>query len=352
MSSYQALPAVAVTTRSMFPIRGNGKQDLATIAVALASKDFANERIVPLLRDDRAYAGQHYAATVVQNSGTGRLTLKYHFDPGTTVIAKMFTDDLGPRSFQAITHLWNSGFNRQSPCQVPEPLAFYPDLNFLLMRYASGDPVRNALDRESDLNLAECCRRAAEFLVELHRSKIIFGNPEAEWHSLKLFRLATRVIKAAAAQPEHLEMIRSLFRQVNDRVLKLPARRRLVQTHGRYHHDHVFISPAATVVIDLDRCCPSDPGKDVAEFVSVLRSTCFKHGGDMARVEEATSAFLREYLAHVPEAEITAGCYWAVAVLHDLLSGLKKCRGNEHRSWAEIQEFYLSEINRALELGS
>ena len=41
------------------------------------------------------------------------------------------------------------------------------------------------------------------------------------------------------------------------RIAELPAKRPFVFTHGRYHHDHVFLSAGATAVIDLDRCRPA-----------------------------------------------------------------------------------------------
>jgi hypothetical protein len=70
----------------------------------------------------------------------------------------------------------------------------------------------------------------------------------------------------------------------------------------------------------------------------------------MSCIDQATDAFLREYLAAVPDAGATVGAYWATAVFHDLLSGIKKCRAKGNRSWQERQQFYLAEINRALEM--
>jgi hypothetical protein len=184
----------------------------------------------------------------------------------------------------------------------------------------------------------------------LHRSTPVFGTFETEAQSLKLFRLATRLVKAASLRPEQLDVLRDLLDLISGRIFAVSSRRTLVQTHGRYHHDHVFVSNAATVVIDLDRCCPSDPGKDVAEFISVLRNASFIRGLDMSCIDQATDAFLREYLAAVPDAGATVGAYWATAVFHDLLSGIKKCRAKGNRSWQERQQFYLAEINRALEM--
>jgi aminoglycoside phosphotransferase (APT) family kinase protein len=162
--------------------------------------------------------------------------------------------------------------------------------------------------------------------------------------------MASRLIKAVAACPEKVDAIRDLMEMLRKGIAKLPATRAFVFTHGRYHHDHVFLSAGVTSVIDLDRCRPSDPAKDAAEFVRVLRLTAFKKEGfDMDRAEQATSEFLNTYLAEIPEAAKTLGCYWAAFVFHSLLGGLKKGRGKGKRSWDDLMNFYVSEILRALD---
>lgn len=327
--------------------KAGSKDDLAQRAIALTTNEFVQERIVPSLPAWGLNRHTDCSTAVLQNTGTGRLTLRYAFGP-IVVIAKMFSDHLGSQSFETTVRLWNSGFNRYSRYQVPEPIAFFPDVNLVLMREASGIPVAAALDPDRGHELVGYCRKAAQWLAELHRSSLLFGRVETDVQSLKLFRLASRLVKAASLRSERLDMLRDLLDTINGRIFALSSMRTLVQTHGRYHHDHVFVSNAATVVIDLDRCCPSDPAKDVAEFISVLRKASFIRGLDMACVEKATDAFLREYLAAVPEAAATLGCYWATAVFHGLLSGIKKCRPKLNRSWEEMQQFYLAEINRAL----
>ena len=327
--------------------RAGSKHDLAQRALALTANEFVQERIVPSLSACGLNGYTDCSTAVLQNTGTGRLTLRYEFGPN-VVIGKMFSDHLGSQSFETTVRLWNSGFNSDSRYQVPEPIAFFPDVNLLLMRQAPGIPVAAAVEPDRSHELVGYCCRAARWLAELHRSSLLFGRAETEVQSLKMFRLASRLVKAASLRREQLDMLRDLLDAISERIFALSSRRTLVQTHGRYHHDHVFVSNAAIVVIDLDRCCPSDPASDVAEFISVLRNASFIRGLDMGCIEKATYAFLQEYLAAVPEAADAVGCYWATAVFHDLLSGIKKCRAKANRSWEERQQFYLTEINRAL----
>jgi hypothetical protein len=327
----------------------NGKERLAQKAVGLAGADFIARRILPLLDGSVSDWAAACQTTVLQNTGTGRLTLRYELG-GATLLAKLYTDELGDRSYQVLRALWNGGFDSCSAYQVPQPLGFLPDHNLLIMRQVPGKPISTALEGDRSIDLVAGSRAAARWLATLHRSSLRMGRPEADWDSFKLFRMSSRLIKAAAAKPEHLDMARDLLDLVSERILKLPENRPLVQTHGRYHHDHIFVAPQAVAVIDLDRCCPSDPGKDVAEFLRVLRSTAFKRALDMAPVDEATSAFLQEYLAQVPEAAVSLGCYWSLFMFHSFLGTLKKHRDKEKRVWQELLDFDVREMKRALEI--
>jgi aminoglycoside phosphotransferase (APT) family kinase protein len=119
-----------------------------------------------------------------------------------------------------------------------------------------------------------------------------------------------------------------------------------VQTHGRYHHDHVFIGPETTAVIDLDRCRPADPSKDVAEFIRVLRSHAFRLGYSSERALEAVRAFLSEYLAQVPETAATLSCYLSAFSLLSFLGAMRKPTQGEDGA-ARIIDFYRQEIEQA-----
>jgi len=327
------------------------KQTLALKAEELIAPEFIESRICPLLEPGAGASASDCDARIIQNTGTGRLTLRYVFDPGNVVFAKLYDDELGTHCHEVNRELWRRGFNKSGRYRVPQPLGFLADHNLFLMRAVPGTPLGAAFDGDSSIDLVSGSREAAEWLAALHLSSLSVGTPDTDWDSLKLFRMASRVIKAVAACPEKLDMVRELMALLEQRVTTLAANRFSVFTHGRYHHDHVFLSPDATSVIDLDRCRPSDPAKDAAEFIRVLRLTAFKEGFDMERAELATSAFLTAYLAKVPRAAATLGCYWATFVFHSLLGGLKKSRNKGSKSWDQLEEFYIHEMKRALDFG-
>lgn len=326
-----------------------GPEELTQTAAELTTPEFIETRIFPLIHLTSNGHGSDFRSEIVQNAGTGRLTLRYDFGPEEVVFAKLYVDDLGPRCHKINCALWADGFNATSHYQVPQPIGFLADYNLLLMRPVPGTPLGAAFDGDASVDLVAGSREAANWLAALHHSSLKTGTRDFDWDSLKLFRMASRLIKAAAARPDQLDAIRELMDMIERRIARLPESRPFVFTHGRYHHDHVFLSTDVTAVIDLDRCRPSDPAKDAAEFVRVLRLTAFKEGFDMDRTEEATITFLNTYLTEVPEAAASLGCYWAMFVFHSLLGCLKKERAKGKRGWQELTEFYVSEIVRALD---
>ena len=80
-------------------------------------------------------------------------------------------------------------------------------------------------------------------------------------------------------------------------------------------------------MIDLDRSRPSDPARDVAEFVHRLRRQLTGDGRSSAEVEAATGAFLDAYAAAVPDAAAWLAnlrFHWARFVFHSMNRKLKK----------------------------
>jgi aminoglycoside phosphotransferase (APT) family kinase protein len=322
-----------------------GREELGKWVLVTSESDFITNYVTPRLAE-RPPDPLACEMTIAQDTGTGRLTLRYAFPHGETIFAKLYTDALGAHSYQLQRALWEAGFGEGRPYQVPEPLAFLPEHNLVLMRGVPGTPLGCLLESAPLAELVDGVRCAARWLAALHRSTLRIGTPEADWDSLKLFRVNVRLIKAAAARPDGLDALLDLMNTLKTTIKALPERRITVQTHGRYHHDHVFLGPDATAVIDLDRSRPTDPAKDVAEFLRVLRSACFKKGVDEARTETATRAFLHEYLSLVPEAGSGVSYYWLSFLMLNVLAHMKKAGAADAR-WQRTLDFYMGEIERA-----
>lgn len=330
---------------------GSSKEELGTWACSFKNSDFISRFVYPAVEGRQLIAGTRLdcKTTVVQNTGTGRLTLRYDFDSGQTLYAKLYTDYLGAHSYSVMKELWDSGFDRNSRFQVPEPLAFLSEHNFVLMRGVSGQPLAGALNGEGPLDLIEGCREAARWLAAFHRSSLRVGERESDWDSLKIFRVSVRLIKAAAARPEERGALLDYMHALKARIKDFPANLPVAQTHGRYHHEHVFIAGNQVAVIDWDRSRPTNPAKDVAEFLRVLRMSAFRSHPDMSRADEATDAFLDEYLTQVPEVAHSLPFYWSAFLWLSLFGFLKKVGPDDPRR-AGLLAYHVREMERAMRI--
>jgi aminoglycoside phosphotransferase (APT) family kinase protein len=155
------------------------------------------------------------------------------------------------------------------------------------------------------------------------------------------------LIKAAATRPEERAALLDFMHALKARIKEFPANGPVAQTHGRYHHEHVFINGDQVAVIDLDRSRPTNPAKDVAEFIRVLRMSAFRSHPDLKLADKATRAFLDEYLAQVPEAAASLSYYWSAFLWLSLFGFMKKV-GPEDPRRANLMNFHLQEMEKAM----
>jgi aminoglycoside phosphotransferase (APT) family kinase protein len=343
--------AGAVAASRELNVTGKTKEELGTFACSFEDSDFIGKFVYPAIQKIQSAVPLHLECktTVVQNTGTGRLTLRYDFGSDQALYAKLYTDELGPHSYAVMKELWDHGFGRNSRFQVPEPLAFLPEHNFVLMRGVAGQPLGAALNGNGSVDLIEGCRKAARWLAAFHRSSVRVGETEPDWDSLKIFRVSVRLIKAAATRPEERSALLDYMHSLKARLKDFPANAPVAQTHGRYHHEHVFISGDQVSVIDLDRSRPTNPAKDVAEFLRVLRMSAFRTHPDMRRADEASGAFLDEYLSQLPEVATSLPYYWSAFLWLSLFGFMKKLGPDDPRR-PGLLEFHSSEIERAMRI--
>jgi aminoglycoside phosphotransferase (APT) family kinase protein len=334
-------------------LQETGKEQLGTWAFKLQDSDFITKFVYPTMKESQHPVGTtlNCETTVVQNTGTGRLTLRYDFESGQTLYAKLYTDALGSHSYGVMKRLWDGGFNTSSRFQIPEPLAFLPEHNLVLMRGVCGEPLANAINDDSALDLIDGCREAACWLAAFHKSSLRFGEPESDWDSLKIFRVSVRLIKAAGARPEERDALLDYMHALKSRIKHFPADLPLAQTHGRFHHEHVFIAGNQISVIDWDRSRPTNPAKDVAEFLRVLRMSAFRSQPDMTLADEATNAFLDEYLSQIPEVAQSLPYYWSAFLWLSLFGFLKKVEPTDPRR-PRLLDYHLREMELATRVRS
>jgi hypothetical protein len=179
----------------------------------------------------------------------------------------------------------------------------------------------------------------------LHRCGVRAGEPESLWESFQIFRLMDKLVRAAATHPGERETLLEAVALLERQFRSLPAARPVVQSHGRFRHEHVFIGADAVSVIDLDQSRPADPARDAAEFLHALGWEAFKVGFDRRRTEAARAAFVEEYLSGVPEAASALAACWSAFTLVTLLRHSKRAHTPEPRRRRQT-EFLLEEMRR------
>lgn len=281
---------------------------------------------------------------VVQNDGTGAATIFYETPGASKVFAKLYASDgtgaaHGAHSYRVLSALWEDGCGGDSRYRVSEPLGFFPDLNMLLIRGAEGKLVADAA---TDEELAEGSREAARWLVRMHRSPVRIGPTRYPWEVYH--KLMHRLAKAAAKNPGRVDDLIEMA----DRFEELAERVKLhfVQAHGQFRHIHVFVGDNVTV-IDLDRSRPSDPAKDLGEYVHRMRTKRYKATNGASRAEDATRAFLEEYASELPDNLANLSYYWGY---HNLVSMWRfmKSSAPYDTKWDRMLAFYQSEFDTAV----
>ncbi|MGH2995386.1 MAG: hypothetical protein ACRDM9_03625, partial [Gaiellaceae bacterium] len=136
----------------------------------------------------------------------------------------------------------------------------------------------------------------------------------------RALHLARRVAETAARRPE---LERLLPRLLDELAARIPAPRpaRLdVQTHGRYHPQHVYVASDCVTAIDADRATPGDAAKDVGEFLHRLRADAMTAGLDGETADRASAVFVEEYVRAASADLSGLEFYWSYSVLFTLVA--------------------------------
>jgi aminoglycoside phosphotransferase (APT) family kinase protein len=292
---------------------------------------------------DGAYSRPVEASVAQEDRGTGRVTIQYRFGRDTRVFGK-FSPSPEPHPFQVMETLRGGGF-AEGPYRVAEPLAYLPERNFLLVRCAPGVPLVDSIGAERPA-FVEDVRRAARWLSHLHASPLRIGPPDTVWRSMRLFSVILRLTTAAAKMPRERDW---LMKKIDRLCAKAREGREcppVVQAHGSFYLEHIFVTEETVTVIDFDKSFPSDPARDLAEFLAMLRRRTFKQTGSLDAARAPTRAFLVEYASRLPANIRNLALYWGAAVLLDLIH-YKKRESRDERTRG-LALFFAEEYDRVL----
>lgn len=239
----------------------------------LEDERFVRECVAPLVASGATTDSRGPAFRTRMHARRGirsRAVAEYSFGGRSHVVAKLYLDVAeGRTAYQIHSRLWrDGGFGGGSPYRVPEPIAYLAEHGVVLMRAAPGGPLCSVEQRDRQA-FEEGLRGAARWLAALHASPLRLGPRQEVAHEVA--RLARRAATATACRPDLERAFRRAMEELDARRPAHPDLGPPVQTHGRYHAEHVFLRPEFVTVIDLDRSAVSDAAKDVGEFLHRLR---------------------------------------------------------------------------------
>lgn len=309
----------------------------------LEDQGFVWDHIWPLVSGGkRRPPRSRFGLTLHRRREDGRAVAEYTFEGSVRVFAKLYPNDAAGRAVYRIhDELCKQGFGPGSPNRVSEPVGYLDEHGVLLLRTAEGDNLAatQTVDPEA---FHEGVTRAAGWLVALHSSPVRVGPRVSVIQDA--FRLARRAAKAAAGRPDLADIIPEALAELGKRSATAADATAPVQTHGRYHAGHVFVTPECVTAIDLDRAALADPAKDVGECLHALRSTGAKTGIVDPATEHACEAFLDAYLRQRPGALRELAYYWSYSVLWTLLQLAFKDRP-ARKGWKKRVEFFRAEFH-------
>jgi phosphotransferase family enzyme len=266
--------------------------------------------------------------------------VEYRFDGGPRIFAKPLLDrDDGLAAHRILLGFWEQGFGADAEYRVAEPIAYLDDSRVVIVGAAPGECLLELLAR-GRLAWEEGVRRAARWLATLHSSPLRLGAVDDS--TRRALHLARRVAQTIARRPDLEALLVRLLGELSARAPATSSRLE-VQTHGRFHAEHVYLTPEHVTVIDLDRASRGDRAKDVGEFLHRLRTGATRRALDPESAEQARRVFLEEYVRRTDGDLSALLFFWSYSVLFELVS--RAGRTADDRAQApEDTAFYASEF--------
>jgi aminoglycoside phosphotransferase (APT) family kinase protein len=312
-----------------------------------SERDFVRLKVEPLIPELAGHRDRGGTATFARVKASGRMTLRYEFAETGAVYAKAYySNQFALGAYESLRKLWGDGFGSHSYYRVPQPLGYIAAESMLVMREVRGAAVSDLAVKGTREQAVEAVRVAARWLLRLHRSHLDGLDIEPPCEQIEVLKTAALLAKVAAQFPQRTPSLIDMVHQLKELAPSASSPVKLTPLHGEYRPAHVFIEGVSVSVIDLDRIRLSDPAKDVARFVHVLKKTCYEAGVGAVRAHLLARAFVEEYqmgapanLAHLP--------YFDALYALKAFAKVVKITKAEEQPREEMERLYLDDFARA-----
>jgi Ser/Thr protein kinase RdoA (MazF antagonist) len=268
------------------------------------------------------------------------------------VIAKTYRNEKGRNAYDGMRALWDSSLASSSTVQIAEPLAYDEEERVMiqgpireeitlkkLMVKAFRDGTAEAIE---DVN--RFMQKTAAGLAELHQVSVPLGKVW-DWED-ELSEVRERIERLSLSHPGLTESANPLLERIKRLADACPPDP-LVTTHGSFRPAQVLLYKDQIGFIDFDSICRSEPGNDLALFLSSVMSlamtnTDFDESRDSgsgmdeetrrARFEMAMSLserFLDEYETYRPVSRQRVALWESLDLFMLVLHGWIKVKAGE-----------------------
>jgi len=257
-------------------------------------------------------------------------------------IGKVYSDDRSD-VYRTMAAIRRAGFGPDAEFSIPEPVAYLPELHFLVQERVAGRPATEFFLSDAGEDRVRMSERCAGWLARFHAHAPRSGPiADREAFQLKIERWSHRV---AAAGGAFADKAGRLGKELALARIRDPGQ---CASHGSFTHHQVIASQGRTVTFDWDDHGVTDPGFDVARFLVGLRRLALRCLGSIRALDATADLFLQTYVSRCgPEVRRNLPFYAAAICLRLA----KKDIGHQADRWPEKALATLDEGLRSLEQG-
>jgi aminoglycoside phosphotransferase (APT) family kinase protein len=297
------------------------------------------------LRVLRHHAGKRCVFEIVQPGDSPRAW-----------IGKVFAADRAD-VYRTMEAMRRSGFGPEAEFSIPEPIAYLPELRFLLQEKVAGRPATELFLAADEDERQRIARRCGEWLARLHTMAPLSGPVfDLAQYQLSIERWSHWIDGVGGTLADRAVELRKQLEHAIPRICDIGMR----TCHGSFTHHQVIAANARIVTFDWDDHVLADPGYDVARFIVGLWRLALRNLPSIRSLDRVADVFLNTYRARYRSAlprgasasggtQITANlAFYGAAICLRLA---KKDVRNQSEQWPEKAEATLDEGLRILKEG-
>ena len=211
------------------------------------------------------------------------------------------SDEPRLNSFEALTFLWQNGFNQEN-LTIPKPLFYSPEFNAFFYQGLHGENLYQYIRRKDIQTVELIVVRAAAWFAKLHHLSAIAAkaknfNPLNSRIETIIPGMAHALAKVQAREPRYYEVCRRAYETINQEekdFLSSTEERWLI--HGDAHPENVIIINKDKIgVIDFTDICLADYARDLGTFLQQLEFMMLRKIEDQEEVKKIKQLFLSSY---------------------------------------------------------